>query len=165
MADGAHQGVSATRALRTILGGEEPPTAEEEHTPQEVLARVLSAPLPGEGAPPYQRGGASDHAYGMVCDSIARCFLVLEGEDPGLLDRKIVYPQDYEIPEWRGMVMSPETVAWQALMARWPDADEWYGGCTGFQVGFAFNTARFVTGRGPVGNPAIVTVEVPDGDA
>jgi hypothetical protein len=146
MSDGAHMGVKATRALGTILGGDDQPSEEERQSPQEVLARVLAAPLPGEGPPPYERDGAAEEAYGMVADSIARCFLVLEGDDPGLLDR-------------------PETAAWDALTDRWPDADEWFRGATGFQVGFAFNTARYVTGRGPVGNPALVDVEVDDGDA
>jgi hypothetical protein len=47
-------------------------------------------------------------------------------------------------------------------MERWPDADEWWGGASGFQVGFAFNTARFIRGEPPVGNPAILEIGEPE---
>jgi hypothetical protein len=162
MTDGANLGVTAHRALESILAGKPSPTEDEQTTREETLARVLAAPLPGEGDGPHQRGLDTGVAYSMVTDSICRAMLECEQADPGLLGRRAVFPDDYDIEELRGTPLSPETLAWQAIMARYPDADEWWGGATGFMVGFAYNTARFIMGLPPAGNPAIMEVEVPD---
>lgn len=45
MSDGAHQGIGAERALKTILGGEPQPTEEERETVEEMRARILSTPI------------------------------------------------------------------------------------------------------------------------
>src|SRR5512134_4119163 len=102
MSDGANMGISAIRALGTILGSEDQPTEEEINTPQEVRARIEALPLfegkqPWEGVTP---GGEDkegrDDAYSTATDTIAHAFLVLLEEDRTLLEPKY-YPDDCEI--------------------------------------------------------------------
>jgi hypothetical protein len=162
MSDGAHLGVDANRALKTILGPEPSPAEDEQQTPEQVRARIESAPLPGDGLPIWDRVEAGqldkDIAYGVAADSIAHMFLVLAEEQPGLLNEQRFYPDDCDAEVLRGKPMSAETAIWEALKERWPDGDDWIGGASGFMVGFAFNAVRYVLGEGPVRNSAIVEI-------
>ena len=47
---------------------------------------------------------------------------------------------------------------WKAAEARWPGLDDWLGGITGFQFGWANNAVRYILGAESVGNPALVTL-------
>jgi hypothetical protein len=162
MTDGANLGITAGRALGTILGGDEQPSDEEKATPEQVRERVMAAPSPCEGEPIWDRH-IDDEAYSLAADCIAKAFLLLEADDPGLLDRKVFWSKENtDIESLWDKQRDASSAAWDATTAKWPGFDEWIGGASGFMVGFAYNTARYVTGAHPAGNPAIVTFEVPE---
>lgn len=165
MTDGAHMGIRAKRALETILGGKEQPSEEERETPEEVRARIEAIPL-FEGEKPWDMTADGDEAYSMATDALAHAFLVLIEEDPTLLEPQPypeTYPDGEPMPEWtKGKSRDISDVLWDAMEERWPHADEWIGGASGFMVGFAANTAMYVTQSGYAPNPAIMTIEVPE---
>lgn len=157
MSDGANLGVTADRALQTIIGGEDSPSGDEITTPEQVAERLNLTPDPCDGPPIWERATDSD-AYSLVTDSIAKAFLLVEQDDPGILDRRENYPDDYEYESLRGQQLDAIHCVWKAVMERWPTFDDWIGGASGFQVGFAYNTARFVRGEKSQPNPAILTI-------
>lgn len=160
MSDGAHLGISASRALDTIIGGDGQPTEEERQTPQQVRERIESIPL-FEGTSPWE-GSDSETAYNLATDAIAHAFLVLLEEDSSLLE-PVYYPDDCEHEVLRGKQMSPDSPFWEAMKERWPHADDWIGGASGFMVGFALNTALYASGKNFVAaNPALMTIDIPD---
>jgi hypothetical protein len=169
MSDGANLGVSAGRALKTILGGDAPPEGAECVSMAELEQRIRSRPLPGEGTKPWEADDKDD-AYSVAAEIVAHAFLVLADEDPTLLTRQEFYTEDdfrhHEGEDWwHGLVGKPKDaseVIWRAFTDRWPNGDEWVGGATGFMVGWAFNAARSIKGEPPAPNPAILTVS--DGD-
>jgi len=129
MSDGAHRGIGAERALETILGGKRPPSKKEEETREQVRARLAKAASP-DGAPPT--------SYGAAADAIAKAFLAVIAEEPETeLDGRSL---------------------WDGVKRRWPAFDDWVGGATGFQVGWAVNCVRWLAAEPPVPNPAILTV-------
>lgn len=161
MSDGAHMGIKASRALNTILGGEDQPTDEEKTTPEEVRARIEAVPL-FEGIPPWDDIGPDD-AYSMATDAIAHAFLILLEEDPTLLEPQF-YPDTYpdgEPTNLAGVKRDQASVLWDAMKERWPHADDWIGGASGFMVGFALNTALYA-GKIPAyaPNPAIMEIDI-----
>jgi hypothetical protein len=173
MSDGANLGITAGRALGTILGDDPQPSDDGRATPEEVRARLEAAPLfegpaPWEGVEP---GGddpeGRDEAYSAACDSIGHAFLILIEEDPSLLEPHPypkTYPDGSPMPDWtKGKNRDQDSVVWDAMKERWPHANGWLGGASGFQVGFALNAALYASGHKPVPNPAIVEVEVPNG--
>lgn len=158
MSDGSNMGITAKRALGTILGGDDQPTEEEKATPEQVRARVMAAPDPCEGLPIWEREG---DGYSLSADAISKAFLLAEEADPGILERRECYPEDCEHEILRGVEKDGASVVWDYVSDRWPGFDSWIGGASGFQVGFAYNTARYVTGQRITGNPAILDIEVP----
>lgn len=165
MSDGAHLGVTAGRALETILGGKESPGDDELNPSGEVERRVRAAPRPLEGQPIHERD-LGDDAYSLATDAIAHAILLVLDDDPTLLDRELRYDEAFFEAHphagWEtkaallGKPRDPTDALWDAVTGRWPEFDDWVGGATGFQVGFACNAARFARDRGPVSNPAIV---------
>lgn len=121
-------------------------------SPAEMRAYIEEAPLPGDGLPIYDRFGVTDEGYDMAGRSLAHGFLVLAEEDPLLLD----VPSREDDPD--GSERANNDKLWQAFKERWPQGDDWLGGTTGFQFGWAHNAVRYVVGAEPVGNPAIVTI-------
>lgn len=160
MSDGAHLGIPASRALDTIIGGDGQPTEEEQQTPQQVRERIESVPL-FEGASPWQGSDTKD-GYSLATDAIAHAFLVLLKEDFSLLD-PVYYPDDYDVEILRGKRKSPDTQLWAAMKERWPHADDWISGASGFMVGFALNTALYAGEfDAHVSNPALMTIDIPN---
>lgn len=164
--DGAHLGVSAGEALKTIIGGEpEPPGISM----RDLEERIRSRPLPGDGKPPYEMEDL-DEAYSVASEIMAHAFLVLADERPELLT-EVRYYDGSEMDDrgeddakwWRermtGKAKDPTTVMWEAYMERWPDGDEWIGGASGYMVGWSFNAVRAIKGVEPAPNPALMTVE------
>jgi hypothetical protein len=122
-------------------------------TPEEMREHITEAPLPNtEGATkPYDLED-KDNGYDMAARGLAHAFLVLCEQDPTLL----AVPSAEGDPT--GYDAASNDRLWQAFKERWPDGDDWLGGTTGFQFGWAHNAVRYVLGAAAVGNPAIVTV-------
>lgn len=129
-ADGAHRGIDAQRALETILGGKPHPKKKEEKTRDEVRARLMAAPTPE---------GPSPKDYGDAADAIARAFLSVLEQEPA------TPPLDGNL--------------YDKVIERCPRFDDWVGGATGFQVGWAINCVRWLCEQPPVANPALLTIE------
>ena len=157
MSDGSNMGITAGRALGTILGGDDQPKDDEKATPEQVRDRVMAAPDPCDGLPIWERDGVD--GYSISTDAVAKAFLLTEEADPGILERRECYPDDCEHEILRGVEKDGASVVWEAVTARWPEFDQWIGGASGFQVGFAYNTARYIAGQPIKSNPAILTVE------
>jgi len=137
MNDGASLGVTADRALKTILGGRPSPSEDEVQNRDEVLARIAAVSDPLDGLPLWEREG---DAYGLGADVIAKAFLIVTRDDPRML-------REYTLD-----------TLWNLVCDRWKGFDEWIGVASGFQVAFAVNTARYVTGQPTGDNPAIVAL-------
>lgn len=133
-----------------------------EMTPEEMRAYIKEAP-----PPPPHRGrlrrrlrpdppgpwdlADKDEGYDLSGRGLAHAFLILAEERPELL----------EVPESAdGWEAASNERLWEAFKERWPRGDEWLGGVTGFQFGWAHNAVRYALGAPPVGNPAIMTVGV-----
>lgn len=132
--DGAHAGISAGRALGTILGGEPAPAGP---APERENARVwiMAAAEPMAESGPCS--GLEDSRYSDAANTIAKAML---------------------------LACTPEQIAdrnadlYAIVEARWPGFDSWLGGATGFMVGWATNTVRWLSELPPVPNPALITV-------
>jgi len=153
--DGAHLGVSAERALETILGDKESPTAEEAMTTTQMRDWLLSAPP------------VTDPAAMANYDECARC---VAGEilrwalaNPQRYahtpsETEITWPEkpeggkDYNNPTYgrRGLydVLKDEGIDLSVLEI------------TGFMWGWAYNAARRCLELPPVPNPALLTINV-----
>jgi hypothetical protein len=129
-------------------------------TPSEMRVMLEAVPL-FEGPKPWElvrnpidgSGPTPDGTIGyeMVGNAIGHAFLVLLDEDPDL-------PLRIEKQRLIDRL-------WAGLKLRWPDADSWCGGATGFQVGWAVNAALYAHGsKLQVPNPAIVEIDV-DGES
>jgi len=131
--------------------------ADDKLTPQQWRERLEARPLPGDGPGPWEQYGSSDEGYAAAGECLAHALLVLTDERPELLDVTAERERDdtgYEAADNRKL--------WDAFKERWPDGNDWLGGITGFQYGWAHNIVRYVKDAGPVGNPAIVTVKAKD---
>lgn len=158
MADGAHLGVTAGRALQTILGDTPSPKEEEQHSTEAVRDRIMAVPGPCEGEPIWERD-LGEEAYSLAADCIAKAMVLAADDKPEILTEVRVYgPQDTEIEDLWGKQMDPTSVAWEEITMRWPGFSDWIGGPTGFQVGFAFNAARMIHELPPAPNPAILEI-------
>lgn len=150
--DGAGAGITANRALGTILGGASPPEEKDRATPEQVEERIRATPLPQQWA------GQPPQDYGACADYIAHAFLVLADEDPGILTREELYDfpdLDHYFHGLHGKRRGQDSVLYDAAKQKWgaPISDL---GITGFQAGWALNTVRYVKGKPTGGNPAIV---------
>jgi hypothetical protein len=136
---------------------------ERKLTPPEMRVLLESEPL-FDGVPPWwelaewqkrprligEREPDATAAYETVARSIAHAFLVLLDERPALPE---------EAAEAGTSLLD---VLWPLLVSRWPNAPEWCGHPTGFQVGWACNAALYCHSKPGVPNPAIVEIEIPD---
>lgn len=164
MSDGSNLGITAGRALGTILGGDDQPAEDEKTSKEETFKRVMAAPSPLVGEGIFKRKGLGEDAYSLATDCITKAFLLVEWEEPGSLMEQHVYSAETtEIEDLWGKPISGESVMWEKMKKRWPEFDEWLGGASGFMVGFAYNCARWLHDLQIVGNPAIMTVEIPRG--
>lgn len=143
MSDGAHLGVSAGRALATILGGESQPADEEQKSQEEFAAWIRSAPESLKDI-----GGEDRYSEGSRW--LARRYLLVMEE---WFARSM-----YQRRPWSPRYLSMSDAAWADFKTKWPKDAEEAGGMTGFMHGWAFNAARNVLGMSPVGNPALLTL-------
>lgn len=159
MSDGSNLGITAGRALGTILGGDEQPAEDEKASKEETRIRIMSRPDPS-GDNPEGVWAEGEDGYSFVTDRIAKAFLLIEEKYPGTLDMQLYYPDDYEYEILRGKPHSPETAVWNKAKEEWPEFIVWAGGASGFMVSFAFNVARWLTERPILQNSAIVEFDV-----
>ena len=156
MSDGAHQGVSAGRAIATILGGDPPPSEDEQMSPAEFRDWVLGPDQPMD----YEAEGHA--AYSEAARREARTVLLYFLADPRRASSPGETVYDWDADPDRGMKgMKPEYVkalgVYEAMTAAGITHEE---GLSGFQVGWAINAARRCVELGPVANPAIMHIEV-----
>jgi len=149
--DGSDLGVTAERALSTILGGDPLPDEDEQQTPEQVTERIKMAT-------PDSYAGATD------CMTRAVLRLFEQREETRVWPSERVTPESVYDPDTNTFSnLAPDLYA-AAKEAATADEVEAFEGCTGFMWGFAVNQARWLTGQHPGSNPAVVTINVPDGD-
>jgi hypothetical protein len=158
--DGAHLGVSAKRALDTILGGRPEPAEAEQEDAASVRARILAA---------TQRGGAPA-SYEDCADMVAGMVLMFYDAHPEALGWPVEAAHHWERD---GKTVDPAESGWDNLTVV-NDGPDLYGdvnaftegklsdlGITGFQWGWAVNAARFTKSLPPEPNPALIEVRSP----
>lgn len=123
------------------------PEKSNSPTAAEWRVRLEARPLPGDAPPPWSPDAGAAGGYEGAAESLAHAMLVLIDERPELLK---FGPED---DDW---ARADNQKLWEAVKERWPGVDDWLGGITGFQFGWAHNIVRYVVGVDEVGNPAIV---------
>jgi len=151
-ADGAHIGVDAERALRTILGGEPSPGEDEQMDAETFRAWIKTADR--------------QDSYGETARLAARY----------LLEYLTAHPEDMRLPledtyDWdrarAELGRSPESIeemlryrstegVWDRAAAEYPQLKQL--DLTGFMAGWAFNAARRCLELPPAANPALLTI-------
>ena len=146
--DGAHLGVTANRALDTILGGEPSPGEDEQMGIVEWRAWIEQPDL-------------EPLDYGECARRVARSILAFWMEDP----RRAQIPSEnvYEKDADGGLVFNAQgglslvtPGLYEVMKTHGIPIDDL--GITGFQWGWAVNAARRCVELPPEPNPAIITV-------
>ena len=163
--DGAHLGVSADRALKTIIGGDPEPEPDERRSPDEMRAWILSAPTTDEfrAYMDAHEGAYTDADYGDCARVVARVILEAYLAEPSLASLPMDAEYDWEgDPDHGSQGMKPEFVRQHDLAYVMRERGLYDGirglGISGFQWGWAVNAARFCVEVEPQPNPAIMTV-------
>lgn len=147
--DGAAGGIVPSTALKMLIT-DDPVAPGDRHEPDEMRERVMDCPLPvtrdgdtitladpwagvpSEGASDEQR----DEAYSRSAYIITRGLLHIHEQVSPFID-------------------FDEDTLWGAFRSAYPEWCE-ESGVTGFQVGYAMNLFRVLTGQPTGGNPAII---------
>ncbi len=139
MTDGAHLGVGAERALKTILAGDPPPTRDEQMDVDAFRAWIEAAP-------------DSPASYDDAARYAAKRILAFYQANPEAVN--VPTNGQYEERDGEWVKTGPD------LYDLISEADPSFRdlGLTGFQYGWAVNAARRCWELPPVPNPAIVTV-------
>jgi len=162
--DGAHLGVGAERALKTILGGEPAPTEAESESVEAMRARILAAPIASE-------------TYDGVATACARLILEAWQRYPRLLE--VPFETVYLTGDDGRMVLIGDHPADQSVVPLAPglhsvlksvyhgrpDALAVLSDLTGFMWGWAVNAALRCIDQPPAPNPALITVGAADSEA
>lgn len=150
MSDGAHQGVTPERALKTILGGEPAPTPDEGNEWFVLRDKVRDA------APnPDTYDGCALRAARLILEYFD------EDEEREALPTENVYAKDTDgqlVWEDEGRSLKLVQPGLYEVMKEAGITELEYLGLTGFQWGWAVNAARHIKGLPPVPNPAIITI-------
>lgn len=153
-ADGAHLGVSAERALKTILGGEPAPTEDEQMDADTFREWIKTA----DRHDTYEEGARLCARY--------------------LLEYLIAHPEDMQRPldatyDWNRLrAEHGDTFVAAEVLPKYrlseglfdlaatanPDLKAMTPDLTGFMVGWAFNAARRCLELPPAPNPALMEV-------
>lgn len=148
MSDGAHAGISADRALDTILGGAPAPTEDEGQTAEEMRAEIMALT-------------EDPHTYGGTANWTAKLILEWLLADP----RRAQFPIEnvYEHDDAGNLVFNAEG-GLNLIEHGWYDRMKDDGidladlGLSGFMWGWAVNAARRCLELPPVANPAIINI-------
>lgn len=156
--DGAHLGVNAERALRTIVGDAPEPTEDEHRNPDEMRAWLLAAPSVDEFEAYCEAKRERDEEYtgddyGEAARVTARGILEAFLADPRLA--AMPTESEYDWTDYTGDGMPKLLVAGLSEALRERDV-RYVSGITGFQWGWAVNAARYCVELPPAPNPAIV---------
>lgn len=166
MSDGAHLGVSASRALRTILGGEPSPTEDEGFTPAQMRAWLEEphreivypdGPLGVQRTPEQEVAGAA--GYEESARQAAKAMLAYLDAHPE--HRELPLDDEIDLDRWRvrNYKGKPRVIrkgVYTLMKADGVSLEKL--GLSGFQAGWAFNAARYALGEPPAPNPALLTI-------
>lgn len=146
MSDGAHQGVGADRALRTILGGEPAPTEPEKRTAEQMRAYLEQ--------PDQQPVG-----YDEAARRFGRAVLAYLDAHPD--DRDVPTNDEYDDDAWRARNWKGKPpVTRKGLYTLVTEAGLFTDDdLTGFMVGWGVNAAKYAIGAPPGRNPALLTID------
>lgn len=128
-------------------------TEKDTLSPQEMREKIEKAIYPLEGEPIHKRHWEGMEGYAAAAESAALAMLITAEEDPDLLD-----VSKEEEDDESGFKAANNMKLWEATKKKFPGLDEWLGGITGFQFGWAHGAVRYIKEFSPVGNPAIVTI-------
>lgn len=151
MSDGSQQGISADRALGTILGGEPAPKEDEEKSPAWWLARLKAK-------------NDDINGYEAHAEVIAKYILEAYEKDPRLKEcpNSRVYGTYPDGKTNYNKVAVPDLS--DEMKKVYPDENHPFrralDEATGFSWGWAFNIARYAVELPPQPNPAIIEVRV-----
>ena len=155
--DGAHLGVSAERALETILGGKPSPSDDEQMDAETFRNWIKTADR--------------EDSYGECARLAARYLLEYLTEHPE--DTRLPLESEYDWARARADGVQPGSMAdyapyliregvFDKAAALNPRLNQMH--LTGFTVGWAFNAARRCIELPPAPNPALLTVAVEESD-
>lgn len=128
MSDGANLGISATRALKTILGGEPSPTKEEGKSKEQLIADLMAIDDDYKKASTDYDSTTMWLAKQMYLERLAG----KDGDSSAMYD----FVKEKFKDKWK----------------------EWNVDFTGFMVGFANNLSRYLTDKPEQSNPALMTI-------
>ena len=129
-------------------------------TPQKWRDHLMSLSDPMVGPSPWAKSAGEDageDTYQLAAELTAKAMLIVTDENPTLLDIPESITDSYGLASY--------DAAWQAAQVRWPGLDDWLGGITGNMFGWANQLVRYIHNKPAVGNPAIVTIQLPSKDA
>lgn len=156
--DGADLGVTADRALRTVLGGGGQPAEDEMSAPDVVRGRIMDSLGRAE---PRDYGDAADMAAGMVLTYLDRnpeasSWPAERGGEWVDIETGDLWVDD---PQWDRMEYraAPGPSLYDQVNAMTEGRLSELR-ITGFQWGWAVNAAKYALGEPSVPNPAILTV-------
>lgn len=145
MTDGAHLGVGAERALKTILGGEPQPAPEERQTAEQMRDEILATTVD-----PHTYGGTANYAAKLILEWLLADPLRAQGPAENVYDNgpdgQMLWVDGHAVVKERGWydLMKADGIALDTL------------DLTGFMWGWAVNAARRCLELPPVPNPAII---------
>jgi len=148
MTDGTQQGISAKRAIETIIGGKPAPEKDDESSPAYWLKRL-------------REKDDDINGYEAHAEVMAKYILLAYETHPHLQQapntRKYVEPVDWNNPvvlehdlsdRLKDEVYTNPTHPFRRALSN----------ATGFTWGWAFNIARYAIGLPPQPNPAIIAI-------
>lgn len=148
MNDGSQQGISPSRAIHTILGGEPAPVLDDHNSPAYWLKRLTEK-------------DDNINGYDAHAEVMAKYILQAYESHPALREAPcstvFVEPID-----WENMRVLVHSLGDRLKAEVYTDPEHpfrrAYSDATGFTWGWAFNIARYALGLPPEPNPAILSV-------
>ena len=149
MSDGTQQGISAGRAIETILGGKPAPVNDDQNSPSYWLTRLREKDDNIDG-------------YDAHAEVMAKYILLAYVQHPHLKDapNTTIYMEPID---WQNPVILVHALSHRLKDEVYTDKGHPFrralSEATGFTWGWAFNIARYALGLPPQPNPALLTPE------